>query len=385
MVLGTRSHRKLWSKCRASSSSTSAETIASTDELLTEILARMPLRSLFRFKCISTHWHSFMSDPNLCHLHTLLNPINSPIYGIFADDFSFLPFPLSHDRSSPASSSRNLYDGIWIIHSCNGLLLCRGNDGTRTGTSPYFVVNPTTNKLSTLRVPPEVTYIIGCHMVFDPSKSPYYKVLCFHTTPKSKEVFQIQIYSSQTRSWRLLNSSFGKELSSYHDGVYCNGAIHWINKVADMTYYHIDEERFGFVEGPPQLLQRDWDANMCRYFKESSCGGHLHLIDIYKPCLTKFQVFEMPRDYSGWFVKYDVELDPECFCGRIRNLDYTTIDILLLDENEEEGSSSMLLHLPGEVLTCNLKSKSFKYFDLPHPSVLVGKYDYPYRETLACV
>lgn len=35
----------------------------------------------------------------------------------------------------------------------------------------------------------------------------------------------------------------------------------------------------------------------------------MHLVEIYSPCVTKFNVYEMERDYCRWFVKYSVDLD----------------------------------------------------------------------------
>lgn len=42
------------------------------------------------------------------------------------------------------------------------------------------------------------------------------------------------------------------------------------------------------------------------YFGESN--GHLHLIEINNAPATRFSVYEMEMDYSGWFVKYHVDL-----------------------------------------------------------------------------
>lgn len=36
-------------------------------------------------------------------------------------------------------------------------------------------------------------------------------------------------------------------------------------------------------------------------------NGHLHLIN--GPTMAEFRVLDMESDYSGWFVKYHVDLD----------------------------------------------------------------------------
>ncbi|KAL6139456.1 hypothetical protein ACLB2K_057760 [Fragaria x ananassa] len=145
-------------------SNTLAETVANIEELLTEILVRVPARPLIRFKCVSKNWLSLISDPKFCDRHTLQNP-NSSISAVFhhsSDNFSFIPFPPDHDPSghnhisphwNPFQVIGDQYGCIDIIHSCNGLFLCQPFAATSTSRSPYFVLNPTTNRFSTLAIP----------------------------------------------------------------------------------------------------------------------------------------------------------------------------------------------------------------------------------------
>ncbi|PRQ54184.1 hypothetical protein RchiOBHm_Chr2g0174701 [Rosa chinensis] len=131
---------------------------------------------------------------------------------------------------------------------------------------------------------------------------------------------------------------------------------------SEMSYYHLDEERVGFVNGSPTPSEKNlfW-----RYFWESHGGGHLHLIDMYRPNLTAFEVLEMGRDYSGWFVKYRVDLDP--IFSTYPQLPWYFIVALFIAREETEGeeSSSLLLHIPGKVISYNLRSNTFKSFELP--------------------
>ncbi|KAL6139463.1 hypothetical protein ACLB2K_057767 [Fragaria x ananassa] len=313
---------------------------------------------------------SLISNPKFCDRHTLQNP-NSPISAVFrqsSDNFSFIPFPPDHDATghnhisphwNPFEVIVNQYGPIYIIHSCNGLFLCLPFAGRSTCRFPYIVLNPTTNRFSTLPILPcpaapisddhsveTPTRIIGCSLAFDPSKSPHYKATS----------------------------------CPVQTGVYCNGAIHWVGDGCEMTYYLIDEEVVKFVS-PKHCYVKNFQDREYRYFQEN--GGHLHLIDIYNPCLTKFEVLEMGGDYSGWFVKYNVDLDP--LCTSLPNLPYGKFVVLFLDLDENE--ESMLLHTPGKVTSCNLKSKTFKSYELTTDvrRYLVCHCNFMYKETLACV
>ncbi|XP_050380049.1 F-box protein At5g07610-like [Argentina anserina] len=400
-------------------SSTLAETVTNIEELLIEILLRVPAIPLLRFKCVSKRWLSLISDLKFCHRHTLQNP-HSAISAVFSHNsknFSIIPFPHanyssgiyhanhSHNSASwnPLDVIANQYGCIEIRDSCNGLFLCSPVRAPSSCRSPYFILNPTTSQFLTLTVPPcpaiaagelgEAAYIIGLFLAFDPSRSPHYKVICLNTI---KDVsycnhYQLQIYSSETRSWRLLNSTFRMNIRvDYQKAVYWNGAIHWVGTFREMSYYHIDEEHVKFVRGVPHCHEMKWFQRESRYFKESTSRRHLHLIDIFGPMaglsFTKFEVLEMRRDYSGWYVKYNVDLDPLCTSFRHIRCGMFVVLFLDRDENEEEDSSSLLLHSPGQVFSFYLKSKTFESFNLGTcQGFLVKNHNYVFKETLACV
>ncbi|KAG5551486.1 hypothetical protein RHGRI_009794 [Rhododendron griersonianum] len=90
--------------------------------------------------------------------------------------------------------------------------------------------------------------------------------------------------------------------------------------------------------------------------------GHLHLIaELFT---TKFQVFEMENDYSGWFVKYHVDLDGfvAAFPAVVRSyLDplttvrreyyaFSILGVIRREENEDE--SLLLLNVPDKIVRC---------------------------------
>ncbi|KAL6139477.1 hypothetical protein ACLB2K_057781 [Fragaria x ananassa] len=236
-------------------SSSLAETVANIEELLSEVLVRVPARPLLRFKRDSKHWLSLISDPKFCHRHTLQNP-HSSISAVFAHDFSFIPLDLDHDRSSnpgnqnlsdsspnpnPLNFGQHLRD-IMIIQSCNGLFLCRP---IKTSNTTIYILNPTTKQFSTLAIPAAAAaaasgqpcVLFGYALAFDPSKSPHYKVL-FLQEGNHILNYHVHIYSSsETRCWRLLSSCFVRlPLVDNDQAVYCNGAVHWVGLDNEISY-----------------------------------------------------------------------------------------------------------------------------------------------------
>ncbi|XP_050380052.1 F-box protein At5g07610-like [Argentina anserina] len=415
---------------RCSTTGSLGESILDYEDILTEILVRVPALALVRCKCVSKRWLSFLSNPKFCHLHTLRNP-RPPISGFFSElskRFYFVPLDIDHDRPTSPTNCRNqtltgsarshlptcnplnfvLHPcGIQIMQSCNGLFLCRIQPLDDTANRlVYYVLNPTTNKFSPLTPPAAAAAastgdprVFGYALAFDPSKSPHYKVvfLWFVEEPVAEGIwwpyYHIEVYSSETRSWRLLDSSFETQSQvDYRLGVYCNGAVHWLGMDCEMSYYHIDEERVGFVDGFPSY-GANFHSTMCTYVRESHAGGRLHLIDIKLQSPTQFTVFEMGKDYSGWFSKYNVDLDPLC-TAYPHILQYRCAILSLApDENDEDEESSylLMLHTPGTVISYNLKNNTFKSTDLiPKVPVddsycRVGYENYRYVESLAVV
>ncbi|KAI8557999.1 hypothetical protein RHMOL_Rhmol04G0054800 [Rhododendron molle] len=98
-------------------------------------------------------------------------------------------------------------------------------------------------------------------------------------------------------------------------------------------------------------------------------NGHLHLIA--ELLTTKFQVFEMENDYSGWFVKYHVDLDGfvaafpaivHSYLEHFTNVrrEYYAFSRLGVIREENEDESLLLLNVPGKIVSYSLKDGTLK-------------------------
>nr|XP_048324141.1 F-box protein At5g07610-like [Ziziphus jujuba var. spinosa] len=243
--------------------------VANNDDLLTEILVRLPINSVLAFKSLSKHWLSLISNPHFCRRSTALS---NPSCGLF------LLRPSISTNPNP---------------SCNGLLLCSTSGGPEA-RKKYYVYNPTTKHYTILPQLP--------------------KVVCVKSRNSEQTQLEFEIYSSEMGAWPLSTSkSFLSPISTYNidfnGGVFWNGAIHWIStrEAAGALYFNLEEERFSEMPLPPLPEDwKDWNESQFGYFGES--GDHLHVIGMYNPPSKCFNVYEMKRDYSGWFAKFRVDL-----------------------------------------------------------------------------
>ncbi|GKE23144.1 F-box protein-like protein isoform X1 [Tanacetum coccineum] len=158
----------------------SVYTVMSIEDLLIEILLRLPVVSLLLFKTVSKHWLSIIKSPNFTSRLSRI-PNMAPPSGIFLKrckgkvqhEFLSLDSRISSKRSIAFSFCSEADRSVQILNSCNGLLLFRGIN------YPYklYVYNPSINLYKTL---PQPQNLIDTGfreiMAFDPTKSPPYKL-----------------------------------------------------------------------------------------------------------------------------------------------------------------------------------------------------------------
>ncbi|TYH97178.1 hypothetical protein ES332_A12G226400v1 [Gossypium tomentosum] len=282
-------------------SSSSADMIASNDDILTLILHRLPLKSLLKFKTVSKHWLYLITYPTFRPHHN-----SKAISGFLCAD--------------------------QILQSCNGLLLCCNFRPNRLDTT-YYIYNPTTKHYTVLPPPRHSSskyYTFGVSLTFNHSKSPHYKVICIKNyDPELLDHYQVEIYSNV----------------QFENGVFWNGAIHWVSDWGGWLCFDVEEEQMRDILMP----SGDGDLRLYRYFRES--GDHLHLVEVYGSDNLQFDVYEMEKDHSGWFVKgYADPIDLHSYA----------FSILCVVHEETDEDSFMVLHLPNKARRYNFKDNSFR-------------------------
>ncbi|GJW77265.1 receptor-like serine/threonine-protein kinase SD1-8 [Tanacetum coccineum] len=248
-----------------------------------------------------------------------------------------------------------------------------------------YVYNPSTNLLKIL---PEPDYanvdsnVYGCaglRLAFDPTKSPYYKVVRAGRT--CSDIF-IQIYCSEKGNWSLCNERFNYFFFLHFDSaMYWNNALHWLEtENSQLTHYKLNIE---YPDHPiitiiqvPQSLQQGRNffksyGNILPMIITIQIPHILHLkgkLFDSRGCLllvrrddfgsNKFTIYEMMKGSSVWSVRYHVDTDdfmtplPEGWSIR-----FTVWSIVL---GEMEDDSFLVINLSGKVVEYNLISKNLR-------------------------
>ena len=115
--------------CKKSATSAAA---GLTDDLIVEILSRLPAKSICRFKCVSRHWYGLITHPEHRKIPQTLSGFFHPSYMFWLDneDLKILPgfVGIMESEELPfLDSSLPFLTGYRLIVPkvcCNGLLFC---------------------------------------------------------------------------------------------------------------------------------------------------------------------------------------------------------------------------------------------------------------------
>lgn len=392
--------------------------VADNDDLLREILIRLPVDSLLRFKLVSKHWLSLITDQRFClnksqilckHISGLFLHRTSfypdqvydfiPLPDEDKDDntprtppFRTLPFVPDHHHHLPSTKLLN------ILRSCNGLLLCRSSCLEQGAIKyNYYIFNPTTRKFTPTN--PDPLYparqsVRAVYLAFDPRKSANYKAIWIYVSISNSNSnstvavhgLEIGIYSSSSGIWKWCRRNSDRADSTaqtnLETGVYWNGGINWTSNRGNGLYFNVDEERFGTLP-MPEVPEIRAEERRIRYFGESN--DHLHLIETTCPLATRFNVYEMmDKEYSGWIVKYQVDMEQVMMKPAMTELNvnnrssyhhsfqFYKFAIIDLVRRQKEEDSFLVFSIPGMAVRYNFTDKSVnKVLDFD-PNHLLG-------------
>ncbi|BAS92181.1 Os05g0139300 [Oryza sativa Japonica Group] len=180
------------------------------DDLIVDILSRLPAKSVCRFKCVSWRWRRLIShrDHRKKLPHTLSGFI-SRYYGPLNDDeLVSIPHFDSIDGGEEDEEEHRLvpdpslsfllgYMSISPKDCCNGLLLCLCCKNSPRDESDYVVCNPATQRWIILPEIDDYDQLASIRLCFDPALSPYFHVFAILEDADGC-ITGVEIFSSET-------------------------------------------------------------------------------------------------------------------------------------------------------------------------------------------
>ncbi|OWM67594.1 F-box/kelch-repeat protein At3g06240-like [Punica granatum] len=233
--------------------------------ILIDILSRLPVKSLLRFKCVCKQWRSFISDPDFAksQLRRSMeqNPsscrrllwLNNPIRSIDCENLSCSSAGTAIRVIKPPSIISDPRSFKQVGGSCNGLLCLVAN------FECFILWNPTTGAYNELPSPSPCPDTAGRQFFYgfgyDCSTDDY--KLLKGSTPSygSQSVDTIaEIYSCRTNTWRRMKYDRVPYVTGR--GLFLNGSLHWLVET-DLTdndgmivSFDVTNEKFGGLVSP---------------------------------------------------------------------------------------------------------------------------------------
>uniref|UniRef100_A0ACD5WNW2 Uncharacterized protein n=1 Tax=Avena sativa TaxID=4498 RepID=A0ACD5WNW2_AVESA len=270
-----------------------------TDDILADIISRVPYKSTCCCKCVSTRWRDLISHPDY------RKKMPQSLAGFFYESYNSGRSPriarhftnISGKGEPLIDSSLSFlpkYESIEVLDCRNGLLLCRCWKPTDPKTLDYMVCNPATKKW--VVVPPTKwsSKAMVPRLGFDPAVSSHFHVFEFideeiiwgkdeeELYNYSKGIEELAIYSSKTGVWMHL--SLGSSMFAipmYSKGVFLNGVLHM--SIFDTMVIAVDVEGSNWwtIDPPTTLYCRDgpgdaiFQSQGSLYFASSTAGPAL--------------------------------------------------------------------------------------------------------------
>nr|XP_043625438.1 F-box protein At5g07610-like [Erigeron canadensis] len=298
--------------------SSSLYAVISNDDLLIEILLRLPAVSILLSKSVSKRWLSLITGPIISILRCSQKSDVEPPCGIFVQQcmsrliYDYVPFDIRYLVNRPKTTFRCGFssDGdVEILQSCNGLFLCHISN-----PDIHYVYNPSTNQYK--KLPPHCNYtglknsINSMRLAFDPIKSPYYK-LVFAAGVKHDDdhgsYVQIQTYSSKTGTWSICAyDKFPRsKFLSFQESIYLNNALHWLNDYGNIRF-KLDVEHLFLTSIPTPKVSGSCSSKL---FESRGCLLFVCEYAIQLIHTRYLNIYELSKQFSGWSLNYIVDLD----------------------------------------------------------------------------
>ncbi|KAF7055022.1 hypothetical protein CFC21_062596 [Triticum aestivum] len=182
-----------------------------TDDLVVEILSRLPFKSFCRFKSVCKAWLALSSDPQYCK-KLLKIPTGLLYQRRYHSAIKLASLPHNDKDFDEALSFLPQYEQLELMDSCNGLVLCKyknRNNYTPLGICRFIVCNPATREWKMLRDTPPSHYDPFYNMsilAFSPSWSANFYVFnfqCLSTLCLGFGPVKLQVFSSDLSTWFL--------------------------------------------------------------------------------------------------------------------------------------------------------------------------------------
>ncbi|XP_030471182.2 F-box protein CPR1-like [Syzygium oleosum] len=279
-------------------------------ELITEILDRLPVRSLLRFRCVSKRWRGMIDSPGFVRSHLCRSVESSTNLSLFLRHSSSLYWI---DLGSLRRVEETNYplmcysDQIKVLGSCNGLL-CISN-----AADDVVIWNPSTRRhkflpYSAVEVRRASVFSVCVYGFGYDDRSDDYVLLRLVQLVTEPIESEVSIYSLKDNAWRRLRDMPYSLVYPRKMGVFACGRLHWImtrELVSDsanlLVAFDFCVEDFKVVD-QPEVIDNKLDMDvavlggcLCLSINDSHMGVDVWIMKEYGLKESWAKLFSIPQ------------------------------------------------------------------------------------------
>ena len=257
-------------------------------DIVLNILANLPVKSVLRFRCVSKTWDSSITTPSFISTHFNLSNNNSNLAYLinFASTTTFdstIPsFSAGYDPTFNRISEYPIPSSFFPSHysypadSCNGLVCFTNHKNLPTNAGAIYLWNPSIRKLKRLPGFNQTQYLRFCTGFAYQSNTNDYKVVKISQMRGSET--EAEVYTLSSNSWRRVEISLANTVlgmpPNNRTATFVSGALHWLGNdcEAETLYmilsFDVNNDKFGEIALPhvqqQQLLPQGVMAKLNR-------------------------------------------------------------------------------------------------------------------------
>ncbi|GLT97766.1 hypothetical protein SLE2022_153150 [Rubroshorea leprosula] len=291
-------------------------------DLISEILVRLPAEGLLRFRSVSKHFRSLLTDPEFVHKHATQANENAEHQRLLSVWNTFKPLYKINLETATASMSSNALkelhwwssdvgsnEAIIFVGSCNGLVCVSKQENPHNYYSipNLWLFNPLTRE--SYKVPPSGPYR---------QRGPWFRGFGFDPTTKDYKIVRIkrggiEVFSLKTNTWKSgkIQEPCSLSYATPYPGhvAVVHGALHWdIGQVTtNIASFDLAQENLKDIMPPQSVV----DGNI------GVLQGHLCVSSVSLP--TAMTCVWMMEEYGvteSWMKLYIIKLEHPNYCWR---------------------------------------------------------------------
>ncbi|KAM7487336.1 hypothetical protein LguiB_024820 [Lonicera macranthoides] len=233
-------------------------------DIMIDILSRLSVKSLMKFKCVSKSWYALVTNPNFVIIHLNQSNLNHSHSLLFLRRreliLSTRVYFVSYNTYHAYANLDIPYAGAFETIGCFNGVLCLNTVDHKLFDTHYFLFNPATREFkpiqgyTTTMHKSKRSKFISIGFGYDPMSNDYKMVRIERVHLVTGQLYYIcEVYTLSTNSWRMIDAGINGTIMDESSLAFVNSYLHWKgnkNNIELLITFDVVNEVFGYIALP---------------------------------------------------------------------------------------------------------------------------------------